>query len=56
MDNQELDKALKEHFSKLGKKGGKIRAKKYTKKQLQEWGAKGGRPRKVDKQVKIVSK
>lgn len=56
METQQLKDALKKHFSDMGKKGGKIRAKKYTKKQLQEWGAKGGRPRKVDKQVKIVSK
>lgn len=56
MNSQELEKAIKKHFSDLGKKGGKTRAKKYTKKQLQEWGAKGGRPRKVDKQVKVVLK
>lgn len=52
METQELDKALKEHFSKMGKKGGKKRAKLYSKKQLKAWGAKGGRPKKLDKQVK----
>ncbi len=52
MDKQQLDKALKKHFSDLGKKGGKIRAKLYSKEQLKAWGAKGGRPKKLDKQVK----
>ncbi len=31
---------------KLGKLGGDARAKKYSKKQLKEWGKKGGRPKK----------
>jgi general stress protein YciG len=30
----------------LASKGGKARAKKYDKKTLSKWGAKGGRPRK----------
>lgn len=31
---------------KLGSLGGKATAKKYTKEQRQEWGKKGGRPKK----------
>lgn len=52
MDKQDVEKAVKLHFSNLGKKGGKKRAKLYSKAQLKAWGAKGGRPRKLDKQVK----
>lgn len=51
MESKELDSALKEHFSKLGKKGGKKRAKLYSKAQLKAWGSKGGRPRKLDRKV-----
>ena len=52
MESKEVAVALKEHFSKLGKEGGKKRAKLYSKAQLKKWGAMGGRPRKLDKQVK----
>lgn len=52
MVTQDIKDALKKHFSALGKKGGKTRAKKYSKKQLKEWGSKGGRPKKLDNQVK----
>jgi hypothetical protein len=31
----------------LARKGGKARAKKYSKKQLSKWAKLGGRPRKV---------
>lgn len=34
------------YAKKLGSLGGKKRAKKYSKKQLKEWGKKGGRPKK----------
>jgi hypothetical protein len=37
-----------EYFRKTGALGGKSRAKKYSKKQLSEWGKKGGRPRASD--------
>jgi hypothetical protein len=36
-------KAL-EIFSNAGKKGARTRAKRYSKKQLQEWARMGGRP------------
>lgn len=54
MDSQELKDALTKHFSSLGKKGGRTRAKRYSKAQLKAWGSKGGRPKKLDKQVKTV--
>ena len=34
-----------EYFRKTGAMGGKARAKKHSKKQLSEWGRKGGRPK-----------
>jgi len=34
-----------EFFRKTGSKGGKVRAKKYTKEQLSEMGKRGGRPK-----------
>jgi len=37
---------LRRHLSKLGRRGGKARAKKYDKKTLSRWAKKGGRPRK----------
>jgi general stress protein YciG len=37
---------LRAYLSKLGKRGGKARAKKYDKKTLSTWAKKGGRPRK----------
>jgi hypothetical protein len=33
------------YFRKTGSIGGKVRAKKYTKKELSEMGKKGGRPK-----------
>lgn len=36
----------KEYLSMIGKKGGKQRAKKYSKEILSAWSKKGGRPRK----------
>lgn len=32
--------------TEAGRKGGQMRAKKYTKKQLSAWGKRGGRPTK----------
>lgn len=34
-------------FQKVGRKGGKSRAKKHSPKQLREWARLGGRPRKT---------
>lgn len=34
-----------EYFRKTGAMGGKVRAKKHSKKQLSEWGRMGGRPK-----------
>jgi hypothetical protein len=33
--------------SKMGHKGGKTRAKRFTKRQISEWGKLGGRPAKI---------
>lgn len=41
--NDEVKKFLQEN----GKKGGKKRAKLYSKAQIKAWGAKGGRPKKL---------
>jgi hypothetical protein len=40
-----LPKAVLEFFKKTGAEGGKTRAEKHSKKQLSEWGKKGGRPK-----------
>jgi hypothetical protein len=39
------DKLKRDVMRAMGKSGGKARARKYSKKQLAEWGAKGGRPK-----------
>jgi hypothetical protein len=41
---------LQEARRKLASAGGKARAKKYNKKTLSKWAAKGGRPRKQKKE------
>lgn len=44
-------KEISDYFKKMGKKGGKARAKKHKDK-LSEWGKLGGRPpKKLDSQV-----
>jgi general stress protein YciG len=40
-----IPKDVLKYFQKTGAEGGKARAKKHTKKQLSEWGKKGGRPK-----------
>jgi hypothetical protein len=37
-------------FKKVGSKGGKKRARKYSAKKLREWARMGGRPKKTKKQ------
>ena len=32
----------------MGRKGGKTRAERFTKRQIAEWGKRGGRPTKMD--------
>jgi general stress protein YciG len=44
-----LDKSLREHLAKLGRKGGKARAAKYDRATLSKWAKKGGRPPKEGK-------
>lgn len=39
----------------LGRKGGKATLKKYGKKQLREWGKRGGRPRKVQADGRVLN-
>ena len=34
--------------SEMGRKGGKTRAERFSKRQLTEWGKQGGRPAKLD--------
>ncbi len=34
--------------SKMGHKGGKVRAERFSKRQIAEWGKRGGRPTKID--------
>jgi hypothetical protein len=38
-------------FQKVGRKGGKSRAKKHSPEQLRKWAALGGRPRKHEKAI-----
>ena len=40
------EQIMQEARRKLASKGGKARAKKYSKKTLSKWARKGGRPRK----------
>jgi len=40
------EEILREARKKLASKGGKARAKKYSKRILSKWAKKGGRPRK----------
>lgn len=44
-----MNEVLREYFRQLGKKGGKARAKKLTKKQLSKIGKMGGRPKVLDR-------
>jgi general stress protein YciG len=41
-DKEEL---VREYLAKIGRKGGKVRAKKYDKATLSKWAKKGGRPK-----------
>jgi general stress protein YciG len=41
---------IQEYLASIGRKGGTARGKKYDKKTLSEWGKKGGRPPKKEKQ------
>lgn len=41
-----IDPKISEYMRANGKKGGKNRAKKYSKKQLLAWSKMGGRPKK----------
>ena len=45
MDKPRLPKAVMEFFKETGAQGGKLRAERYSKEQLAEWGKKGGRPK-----------
>jgi len=48
----EKSKELQEFFYKIGKAGGKARAKKYSRKKIREWGRMGGRQKLLtDEQV-----
>jgi hypothetical protein len=46
MERPTFPAAILEFFRATGSRGGTTRAEKYTKRQLSEWGKKGGRPRK----------
>lgn len=41
----QLDKTLRAYLARLGRKGGKARAEKYSKATLSKWAKKGGYPR-----------
>lgn len=45
MKKPDIPEHVLNYFRKTGSIGGKIRAEKYTKKQLSEMGRKGGRPK-----------
>jgi len=46
MAKKKMSSELIEFFQKIGKKGGKNRAKKHSAEQLSQWAKKGGRPKK----------
>jgi hypothetical protein len=45
MPKKQLPPDVLAFFKKTGSKGGKKRARTYTKEQLSEWGKRGGRPK-----------
>jgi hypothetical protein len=52
MKNKPSDKSIREYLASIGSKGGKTRAKKYSKETLSGWAKKGGRPKKKKKGAK----
>ena len=54
--NEEAEKILKEHYKKIGKKGGSSTLKKYGSLKYAEWGKLGGRPKKAKVSKKILIK
>lgn len=51
-----IPKEVLKYFQKTGSEGGKARAEKHSKKQLSEWGKKGGRPKGSGKKRKTIKK
>ena len=45
-------KTIREYLAEIGRKGGKTRARKYSKATLSEWAKKGGRPKGSGKKEK----
>jgi len=45
MRKPRIPEDVMEYFRQTGSKGGKVRARKYSKRQLSEWAKLGGRPR-----------
>jgi len=43
---------IREYLAKIGREGGKARARKYDKATLSKWAKKGGRPPKREKKGK----
>ena len=41
---KDADKMIREYLAKIGKRGGKARARKYDKATLSKWAKLGGRP------------
>ena len=46
------EQTISEYLSRIGCKGGKVRAEKHSKAQLSEWAKKGGRPPKKGNKTK----
>ena len=56
MTNKDNKAAVSRYLASIGRKGGLIRATKYDKQTLSEWGKKGGRPSKRGAKVDGKSK
>jgi hypothetical protein len=56
MKKSSIPEEVINYFRAQGAKGGRLRAKKYTKEQLSEMGKKGGRPKGSGKKQKTMKK
>jgi len=41
---KDVDKTIREYLAKIGREGGKARAKRHSKAELSKWAKLGGRP------------
>ena len=53
---KDADKMIREYLAKIGKRGGKARARKYDKATLSKWAKLGGRPPKSKQPAKSTTR